>query len=589
MTGTMRMCRQCGLRPPAMREIPCCFDCWPGGPVTPPPCRTCGSKQDYYTSGLCARCHTRAPGQRSLAWKHGGQAVIVGSCPDCCGWGVTRTWGWVCPGCRAWRERYPAGECAGCGRILAVDKAGACRLCRKQRSIVARRDGIRVDHVSLAAATRGGQQLFFAIGGMFHQEGHGRQPYTRKTGPPDMSRLQPAAHRQLVLLDWPRDLRAGMRTGFPPPPDPALEAAFHEFVREHAARHGWARGKAERVQRAIRIMLAIQDTPGAAIRRSDVALLSTIKHSAAVVADVLGEAGMLAEDREPAIVRWFTAAVSGLPEPMRYELGTWFEIMRHGSAATPRRLPRADSTTDTQLRYALPVLTDWARTRDSLREISREDVLAALPPAGPQRVLMLQGLRSIFKVLKGRKLVFVNPTARIRQPSPAKPVPLAVDLAGLRRALDSLNPATALLTALLAFHAVRIDQACRIRITDIRDGRLHIGDQVIPLAVPVRQRAAAWLDYRARAWPESANPYLLLHARNAGTLRPVTPWWIRHQLPVAGQHIRQDRILAEADATGGDSRALCDLFGISIASAYRYSASAAMDTSSDPEPRPAVR
>ena len=61
MTGTMRMCQVCGTRPPAMREIPCCFDCWPGGPVTPPPCRRCGSREDYYTSGLCARCHTRAP------------------------------------------------------------------------------------------------------------------------------------------------------------------------------------------------------------------------------------------------------------------------------------------------------------------------------------------------------------------------------------------------------------------------------------------------------------------------------------------------------------------------------------------------
>jgi len=141
--------------------------------------------------------------------------------------------------------------------------------------------------------------------------------------------------------------------------------------------------------------------------------------------------------------------------------------------------------------------------------------------------------------------------------------------------------------SLLAFQAVRIYQACRIRLTDIRDGRLHIGDQVILLAAPVRHRVAAWLDYRGRAWPESANPYLFLHARNAGTLRPVTPWWVRHQLPIAGQRIRQDRILAEADATGGDIRVLCDLFGISIASAYRYSANAAIDTSCGPESGPA--
>ena len=92
-------------------------------------------------------------------------------------------------------------------------------------------------------------------------------------------------------------------------------------------------------------MLGIQDTPGAAIRRSDVALLSQIKYSAAVVADVLAEAGMLDEDREPAVVRWFRAAIADLPAPMRHELGVWFDIMRNGRpsrrgpslALTPRR------------------------------------------------------------------------------------------------------------------------------------------------------------------------------------------------------------------------------------------------------------
>jgi len=44
--------------------------------------------------------------------------------------------------------------------------------------------------------------------------------------------------------------------------------------------------------------------------------------------------------------------------------------------------------------------------------------------------------------------------------------------------------------------------------------------------------------------------------------------------------IRQDRILDEAHATGGDVRALCDLFGLSIAGAYRYTA--AVDQIADP-------
>ena len=41
----------------------------------------------------------------------------------------------------------------------------------------------------------------------------------------------------------------GCGCGFPPPPDPALEAAFGQFVREHAARYGWPTGKTERIQR----------------------------------------------------------------------------------------------------------------------------------------------------------------------------------------------------------------------------------------------------------------------------------------------------------------------------------------------------
>jgi hypothetical protein len=169
---------------------------------------------------------------------------------------------------------------------------GSCRLCHKQRSYYAHRMGARTGNVSLAEASRDGQQLFFA--GMWNpNRGHGKQPYVKTTMPADMTLLRPASYRQLVLLDLPRDLQAGLRNGFPPPPDPALEAAFHQFVRDYATARGWKRTKTEHVHRAVRIMLGIQDTPGAAIRRSDVALLSRIKYSAAVAADVLAAAGML--------------------------------------------------------------------------------------------------------------------------------------------------------------------------------------------------------------------------------------------------------------------------------------------------------
>ncbi len=399
MTGAMRMCRVCGTRPPAMREIPCCFECWPGGPVTPPPCRRCGSREDYYTSGLCARCHTRAPGQRSAVWKTGA-TVVVASCRDCFGWGVTRTYRWLCPGCKAWRDTYPAGTCAACGRLIAVGRDGTCRLCRKHRGLL--------------------------------------------------------------------------------------------------------------------------------------------------------------------------AAIADLPAPMRQELGIWFDIMHNGSTTPPRSRPRSETTVGSQLRWALPALRQWAVQHESLREIGRDDVLAVLPPSGTPRACMRQGLRSIFGTLKGRRLVFVNPAARISAPQPARQAPAAVDLETLRAALDSADPARAVLASLLAFHAVRIYQLCALRLTDVRDGRLHIAGQVIPLAGPVRQRLARYLDFRQQTWPDSVNPYLFLHVRNADAARHVTPQWIRHQLGMSGQRIRLDRIFDEAQATGGDLRALCDLFGLSIAGAYRY-------------------
>jgi hypothetical protein len=299
-----------------MREIPYCFVCWPGGPVTAPPCYKCASTMDYYMSGLCARCHPHAPGQRSPAWKLAGplaqQRVIIDACPDCHAWGVTRTYGWTCAACRAHRDAHrTVAAYATCGQAVALYEDGSCRLCHRQRSLFAHVLGRRVGDVGLAEANRHGQQLFIA--GLWHQDGTGKRPYVKKTVPPDMRLLTPVGHRQLVLFDAARDLQVGLRNGFPPPPHPGREAALLAFVAEHAQRFGWRRSKIERVRRAMRILLGIQDTPGAPIRRSDVALLSRIKHSAAVVADVLADAGLLDEDRQPAIVTWFTVHTADCP------------------------------------------------------------------------------------------------------------------------------------------------------------------------------------------------------------------------------------------------------------------------------------
>lgn len=542
-----------------------CFECWPGGPVEPPPCRRCLSKLDYWTAGLCIRCHPRAP-------------QAVDSCRDCLAWGATRTHKWRCKSCDGWRRKWPVGDCPVCGRAVPLHRDGGCRLCRTQRSL-ALRSVDRSSLIDLAEANRHGQQLFLA-----DMSRAARMAGTR-TGvaePVALAPIRPAAGRQLVLIRVAWDLAEGARRGFPAPRDPALAASLWSFVRDHARRHGWAVGQTERVQRGVRVLLGIQDSPGAPVRASDVALLSTIGLPARTVADVLAEAGMLEDDRVPALVRWFEAKVAGLPADMQSELRVWLDVRRHGSTTPPRLKPRAEATIRSQLGFAMPALLAWAGTHQSLREISRDHVHAVLPPSGSPRSTMLQGLRSIFRVLKARQLVFVNPTTHMSVPKPNRPAPRSVDLDALRAALDSDDATRAALAALLAFHALTVGQLQSVELTDVRDGRLHLGDHTVLLAGPVRERLDSYLDHRATRWPDTANAHLFVNYRSAHSTRPVTPWWVRKRLGMSPLAVRQDRILDEAHASGGDVRLVCDLFGLSVAGAYRYTATVGSEAQEPP-------
>lgn len=90
------------------------------------------------------------------------------------------------------------------------------------------------------------------------------------------------------------------------------------------------------------------------------------------------------------------------------------------------------------------------------------------------------------------------------------------------------------------------------------------------LADPVRQRLNSWLAERARRWPNTINPHLFITQRTAVRTTPVCSVWISDKVGVIPQKIREDRILNEALATGGDVRRLADLFGISVGTAQRY-------------------
>ncbi len=128
------------------------------------------------------------------------------------------------------------------------------------------------------------------------------------------------------------------------------------------------------------------------------------------------------------------------------------------------------------------------------------------------------------------------------------------------------------MAALVAYHALRNGDLRNLRLTDLRNRHLHVDGRVIPLAEPVQRRLAAWLDYRQSRWPTSTNPHLFINLRTASRTEPVGGRWIKLtlDLPGGGRALRADRILHEAAASGGDPRRLCDLFGLGIQQALRY-------------------
>ncbi|WP_125592197.1 hypothetical protein [Amycolatopsis balhimycina] len=557
-TTTPRPCTRCGQRPVKHHQAEYCYPCQPATQVTPPPCSKCGSPTDYYTAGLCIRCYRFSP-------------LTVDSCPDCHAWGTRRGNNWLCEGCRAWRRNHPhLGTCGMCRQSRHINDDGICRLCRKQPLWLP--DTARAElaeHVR-----RWGHQLYFAdmFSGLGVRVARAAAAQRRRlliTHP--IPPRHPVRHQQLAGFNLPRDLRAGREHGFPPPADPELVTYLDTCVTEHAARHGWDGKVTTRTRMGLHILLGLQDTSGAAINATDVIALSCLRVPVRPILDVLTAVGYLHDDRVPTIERWFAHKTAELPETIVTDLQLWFDVMRHGHTSPPRSKPRAPRTVQSKLRWALPALHAWAEAgHEHLREITRDQVLAVLPASGTPRHTMLQGLRSLFRLLKVHKRVFVNPTARIPVGRLTGRIPLPAPVDRIREALADDDPTRAAIAALVAFHALASGQLRDLQVTDVYDGRLHLGDRSIPLAYPVRDRLRIYLDYRAARWPATGNPHLFIHYRSANHIGPVQIEWLAHRLGLPTQSLREDRILHEVHATGGDIRRLCDLFGLSVAGAERY-------------------
>lgn len=563
-----RTCRFCAHKPVVNKTVRYCYDCHPGGPIAAPPCRRCGSVDSYYSAGLCHRCHHTAPQPAE-------------SCQDCHAWGVTRIRGWLCHACVGWRKHNPTvGDCPICGEQRHLGRGGYCRLCWRTASTLhgqtrragrAGRDGREPVPLDVIALNRDGQQLSFAQMMAPHTRRGRRGLVQEPPQQPTPVAQRRARCRQLLLFDDNPPSWAS-RNSIPAARSPHLAGQLKRLAADIGAHRGWSRTSRRRVQLGLTALLGWQTTPGKPFRASDIARLVDVDlRCASLLRVVLTEAGLFVDDRTPAVDEWFTRSISGLPAPMAGEVSEWFGVLRQGSSTPPRYRPRHETTVRLKVGHALPALQAWtAAGHTSLREITPADVDTVLPHSGNPRALTGASLRSLFRVLKGRRVVFVNPIAPIATGAPERRQPLPADLDRLRAALHGDDAAAAALAALLAFHAIRPRQLRALQLTDIRDGRLHLDSRLIPLAGPVRDRLATWLDERARRWPRTVNPHLFIHQRTASVTVPVGTRWLALRMGMTAGEIRDDRILEEAFATGGDVRRLIDLFGVTVKTATRY-------------------
>lgn len=561
------MCEGCGLKPQAYPQRRWCYDCKPGSKGRPLPCRRCGSTGNYWSVGLCRRCHLHAP-------------QLPESCRDCLAWGVPRTLKWLCAACAGWRNCYPeTAECLSCHRVLALNPAKACRLCWTQTFRNQARYGLPRD---VLAANTGGQQLWFAnLAGTRNNPQRDRRDYrSPRDQPPHLENGRPPEHTsaaadppnpdQLDLFAYHPVESPARRFGFGDPPNGALARDLDRLTLEHAQRHGWSAQQTTAARITLRVAQARHDIRQPPISETAIHQLQALGLSTRMALLVLEENDLLLHDRPAPLKAWFARHVAALPEPMASEMRTWFDVLHDGSTTAPRSHPRQDVTIKTRTVWAMPTLRAWAQSgHSSLREITREDVTTALPPRGTPRVTLGVALRSIFTTLKGHRVLFINPMTGMNIGNLERRTPMPLDPARIRAVLHSPDPATAAIATLIGIHGLRPGETCALLLADVRGNRIFLPDRIVLLAPTTRTTLDAYLTDRRAKWPNSINAHLLIHTRSAPTRGPVQVPWLTDKLGFAASTLRRDRMLAEVHA-GSDLRLLCDLFGVTIATAEHY-------------------
>ena len=506
-----------------------------------------------------------------------------------------------CAACAKWRRGFPGQlACLRCSHVSHVSRDGLCRPCLltirsedpgwvfsplpgRPLQLGFLLPGVRLPKASslLLPANRKDKLPRESLGdALAVKEKRQWLARPRPAQPVSPHLVNPA---QAVLFDARRDwscLAVGALDQLPSL-TPSAQAVTEEFGRQARAR-GWNGTSRNNAAKTLRILLAWTGAD-APIPEADIRALSgrpgtTVRR----VLQFLDGRGMVIPDparQGTAVQRTIERRIQALPEGIAGELRQWVKVVRGEGRREHRELPF--QTVRSYLNCFYPVLAAWSQHVTSLREITRDDVLAALDERpGITAHNLLPALRSLFRALKQERIIFRDPTRGITLSAMRRlPAPIPADL--LRGLIDRADgPIAKLAVALIAIHGLGKKETTLLLVDDLDLSRGHLiirrptGQHPVYLDELSRTLTTGWLRERHRRWPLTGNPHLLVTqqtaAADAGPPIALTVMdAIFGKLGLSPSGLRQDRILDEARHTA-DPVHLMHVFGLTARPAMRY-------------------
>ncbi len=500
------------------------------------------------------------------------------SCVGCFAWGVLP--GRYCRACYTFGQLHQVGACAACRRDIPIKK-GYCRLCWLQASLEAKGQ-VTVLEPFLRRLTC--QQLFFTRMHRIRQPGPllgkaGRRARRSRPALVDLDEPATGGTQLRLTINTRRDYASFSRREHADLHNPALVRARQLACSIGEAR-GWTPTVAGYVDRALVILLS-GHADGDTIRFSELfPVLRRYGLSVERTIEVLDHLGLFDDDRIPAFESWLERKLVDLAPGIRRDAEDWLRTLRDGG---PRSRPRSQASS------SLPTSTRSARCWWTGRHATT--ISARSPATTSWRSASRCAARQQTPPHPQRPPVAVSPLQedRGRLPRPGRPGPSRP---------PTLRPAPSTATrgdrrghhrsghrsgharrppglALAAVHAARPKAIRQLQLSDVDLGnrQLVVTGRVRPLDDLTRQVLLAWLAYRRRRWPNTANPHLILSQQSAMETGPVSRPWMTEAfrgLDATLERLRVDRQLDEALTRGADPLHLTAVFGLDEKTAIRY-------------------